>query len=105
MKLKTETGEKIDIHIDRQEFSTTWVRIGGCLVGFSARQLADVELVLSRIEVISHIAFEVPVDSEDWWIRTLDVVSQQVIKLRKKRTKIRTPEPNGDNLEEPETAA
>ena len=48
MKIPAQSDKAIDLRIERVEFSTVWLRIGGSLVGFSPSQRTDVELGFYR---------------------------------------------------------
>jgi hypothetical protein len=113
MKIPTTADKQADIHIDRVEFGTTWIRIAYLfLVGFSASQLLDFELVASRIAVVTHIELDAPIDTETWWngvVRQLraDFEEQQrelrVLKPRKKKVKVHAVET--DDLDTSKDAA
>jgi hypothetical protein len=55
MKLKTVSGRKIEVSIERISFGVYWLRVGRDLVGLNHAQLLDAEFSLTRVEIITGI--------------------------------------------------
>jgi hypothetical protein len=94
MKITTQHGKNIEIFIQCVEFSSIWLRVGKILVGFSATQLRDADLAMTRIEVITGCAFEVPFGEtiEQFWAKVVagvDAEYQQSIQAAQPRRKFR----------------
>src|SRR5258706_8526707 len=94
MKIATQRGQQIEVKIQCVEFSGIWLRVGKTLVGFSGKQLRDADLGMTRIEVITGCAFEVPFGEtiEQFWAKVVAGVKaeyQQGIQAAQPRRKIR----------------